>query len=390
MKVTKIALACATALFFASEVSAAYDLKKKVGAQDTKLSIYGFSQLEARGGDGVIKDDQEASVKFGAQRVRLGMNYTAGKVRGKLFLDFNRPHDDAGGVGLPDMIKDAFITYFADPALAIKVGLIKMPHGMSFTIPGWNLDIVERGFDKKLSMERNVGIMLSGRGIGYEGNKVNGYEMGHERPWKGFGYDVMIANQAGRSGAVTAAKAGNANSYAVRAMYDWTELFHAEVSYAISENAGGIKGQTVSGTALTDHTEDYKSLNFGIDSHYNELNGKFEMFQSENIKGVEGWDESTYALTGTYYVTPTLEASLKHIMGEAEKGGVETDLSNTYIGFNYYIEPFDDKMSRGAKRKRNAHRMQFNYVMADGDTDTWNGLGGYKDDAWLFQYQYKF
>jgi hypothetical protein len=50
-------------------------------------------------------------------------------------------------------------------------------------------------------------------------------------------------------------------------------------------------------------------------------------------------------------------------------------------------------MSRGAKRKRNAHRIQLNYVVASGDTsgsDAWNGLKGYKDDAWLMQYQYKF
>ncbi|SFV68747.1 hypothetical protein MNB_SM-4-129 [hydrothermal vent metagenome] len=30
-----------------------------------------------------------------------------------------------------------------------------MPNGMSFTMPGWNLDISERGFDKALVLERN-------------------------------------------------------------------------------------------------------------------------------------------------------------------------------------------------------------------------------------------
>ena len=47
-------------------------------------------------------------------------------------------------------------------------------------------------------------------------------------------------------------------------------------------------------------------------------------------------------------------------------------------------------MSRGAKKKRNAHRIQVNYVVASGDTDKWNGLKGYKDDAILAQYQFKF
>jgi hypothetical protein len=315
----------------------------------------------------------------------MGFKYIAGPLRGKLFLDFNKPHDKAKDIGVPQMVKDAFVTYFVDNALAIKLGAIKMPHGMGFTIPGWNLDVVERGFDKALALERNMGLMISGRAIGGKaGQKVNGLEMGHERPWDGFGYDLMIANQAARSGAVTKAKVGDANSYAARVMYDMGEILHTELSYAISENAGGL-GESAN--------EDYKSLNFGIDSHFGPSNVKFEMYRSENIKGVAGWDENTYALTGTHYVTNTLELSLKHIQGDSEKGGVSTDLGNTYVGFNYYIAPFDSKMTRSAKRKRNAHRVQFSYVAASGDTDgdnKWNGLKGYKDDAWLVQYQYKF
>ncbi|MGB5965017.1 MAG: hypothetical protein WBG65_05740, partial [Sulfurimonadaceae bacterium] len=361
------------------------------GDVDTKLDIYGFAQLEARGGDAFINPDtQDASVKFGAQRIRLGWNYTAGKVRGKVFLDFNQPHTDSSGVGMPNMIKDAFVSYVQDDALVLKVGLIKMPHGMSFTIPGWNLDIVERGFDKQLAMERNVGIMLSGRDMFLGNNgKVNGFEMGHERPWKGFGYDIMIGNQAGRSGAVTAAKPGDANSYVGRVMFDYTEMLHTELSYAISENAGGLDK-----TAGAADQEDYKSLNFGIDSHFLDgANAKFEYFDSENLQGVKGWDESTMAFTGTYAINKYFEPAVKHIQGSAEKGGVSTKLGNTYVGLNLYISPFDDKMDRSSKRKRNAHRMQFDYVIASGDTDgavQWNGLKGYKADGFLCQYQYKF
>lgn len=384
-KITKIAIVAASALLLTTQAQAGYTLKKKIGAQETKFVLFGFSQLEARGGDGSIKDGQDASVKFGAQRVRLGTKYIAGPVRGKLFLDFNKPHDKAKDIGVPQMVKDAFVTYFVDNSLAIKLGAIKMPHGMGFTIPGWNLDVVERGFDKALALERNMGLMISGRAIGGKaGQKVNGLEMGHERPWDGFGYDIMIGNQAARSGAVTKAKVGDANSYAARVMYDMGEILHTELSYAISESAGGL------GEAAD---EDYKSLNFGIDSHFGKSNIKFEMYRSENIKGVDGWDENTYALTGTHYVTNTLELSLKHIQGDSEKGGVSTDLGNTYVGFNYYLAPFDSKMTRSSKRKRNAHRIQFNYVAASGDTDganKWNGLKGYKDDAWLVQYQYKF
>lgn len=402
-----LAATAAAMLLIGADASANYTMQKKIGDVDTKLDFYGFAQLEARGGDGTFENskdvvpDDHAAVKFGAQRIRLGWNYTAGKVRGKVFLDFNQAHTDAGGVGIPDMVKDAFVSYVADDALVLKVGLIKMPHGMSFTIPGWNLDIVERAFDKALAMERNVGIMLSGRDMFLGNNgKVDGFEMGHERPWKGFGYDIMIANQAGRSGAVTNAVAGNANSYAARLMFDYTEALHTEISYAISEKAGGIAGQTVGGAALAANTEDYKSLNFGIDSHFMDgANVKFEYFDAKNIQGVKNRDESTYAFTGTYAINEYIEPAIKHIQGHADNGTTSADLGNTYVGFNLYISPFDNKMDRSSKRKRNAHRMQFNYVVASGDTDIvggksqWlnaGGLKGYANDAWLFQYQFKF
>jgi hypothetical protein len=366
----------------------AFDIKGKIGDTDSKLQIFGFGQLEARGGDGVIKDNQNADVKFQAQRIRMGWKYSAGAVKGKIFVDFNKPHTDKSGVGVPDMIKDAFGSYRVSSALAIKLGILKMPIGMSFTIPGWNLDVVERGFDKALVFERNMGLMISGRDIGFNnGAKVSGFEMGHERPWRGFGYDIMVGNQAGRSGAVTNAKAGDANSYAVRVMFDWGEIFHSEASYGVSKNGGGIAG--FNENILAD-TEDYRLLNFGVDSHLGRTNLKAEYFNGENLKGVDGWDESVITLTGTYYVTDKVEFATKYIQGSASKGGEDTDLTNTYIGVNYYLQPVNNKMDRGSKRKRNRHRVQLNYVVASGDKEEWGGLKGYRDDAILAQYQFKF
>jgi hypothetical protein len=381
MKIVKNIAICALIFTPITNLWGAYTISKKIGSVDTKVKIYGFAQYEAKGGDGAIKDKQDASVKFGAQRVRFGINYSAGSIRGKLFLDFNKAHDDKSGVGLPDMVKDAFAGYFVDNSLFIKAGLMKMPHGMGFTTPGWNLDVAQRAFDKALAAERGMGVMISGRNIGYNSSaKVNGFEMGHERAWKGFGYDFMIANQAGRSGAVINANPGDANAYAARVMFDWTEQLHVETSYLVSEKAGGLDRDD----------EDYKSFNFGIDSHFGRANGKLEIFSSQNLQGVKGWDENTYSITGTYYLTPTIEAAIKHIQGSAEKDSVKTDLGNTYIGINYYIDPFDSKMDRSSKKRRNAHRVQLNYVLTSGDTDSWNGLKGYTDNLWLIQYQYKF
>ena len=397
----KIAVTAAAALLLCTDASA-FTMKKKVGDVDTKIKFYGFSQLQAEGGDGTIKDGQGANVKFNAQRIRWGLNYIAGPVRGKLFMDFNelnKPNSNPtdrkdikdDGVAMPSFIKDAFAAYKFSDEVQAKLGLIKMPHGMSFTIPGWNLDIVERSFDKKLAMERNTGLMISGRDIGFGNNaKVNGLEMGHERPMKGFGYDLQIANQAGRSAAVTKAKSGDANAYAARLHFDWTEALHTELSYAISESAGGYNADA------TLDTEDYKSLNFGIHSSFDKTDLKFEYYDSENIKGVAGWDESTLAFTATHYVTDTFELAAKHVMASSEKAGVSADLTNTYIGFNLFLEAFDNKMTRNGKRKRNAHKIVANYVVTGGDdgtTGTWNTgahLGGVLDDKWVIQYQYKY
>jgi len=395
------------------DVYAGYTIKKKINDLETKLTIFGFSQLEARGGKGSATNDND-SISFHAQRIRLGWKYSSGKVRSKVFIDFNKNSaanstTDAGGasgIGIPDNIKDAFVSYYLNKAFVPKIGAIKMPHGMGFTIPGWNLDIVERGLDKKLVLERNLGVMISGRDIGF-GNygKVNGLEMGHERPWKGFGYDFMIANQAGRSAAVTNAKEGNGNSYAARVMFDWTEAFHMEASYALSENAGGIAGQktyaydknngTIPMILLGADSEDYESYNIGIDSHFSDANIKLEYIEAYNIKGVKDVDEKALSATFTYAINKTYEPAIKYIQATSIKGtgAIQTELGNTYIGINIFLEPLSAEMHRSAKRKRNTHKVVFNYILATGDTsgtNVWSGLGGYIEDVWVFQYQVGF
>lgn len=382
----KLAAGAAAVLLMATSAQAGYTMKKKVGDIDTKLTVFGFAQLEARGGDGYIGDNDDAAVAFGAQRVRLGWKYVAGNVRGKVFLDFNQDAADiektGNGAVMPKMVKDAFISYVAHPAFVVKAGLIKMPNGMSFTMPGWNLDIAERGFDKALVLERNTGLMISGRGIGWDGNKVDGFEMGHERPWKGFGYDVMMANQANRSVAASSTKNGG-NSYAVRGMFDYTEKLHLEASYGMSENAAGPSG--VAGL------EDYSNINVGVDSNLGALSLKAEYFDASNINGIDGFDEQVITATAGYFVIPSLEVVAKHMQGSAQGNGADTDLGNTYLGLNIFMSmPYQD-FSRKAKRARNQHKVVLNYIVASGDTDgVWNGLKGYKDDSFVAQYQFKF
>lgn len=381
---TKLLTSAAAALILASSANAGYTMKKRVGDVDTKLTFFGFAQLEAVGGDGFNASSQ-ADVGFRAQRIRLGWKYVAGKVRGKVFLDFNQAHTSQGatdGAAVPKMIKDAFISYKADDALTVKAGVIKMPNGMGFTMPGWNLDIAERAFDKKLVLERNMGLMLSGRDM-FMGNngKVDGFEMGHERPWKGFGYDIMMANQANRSASASSSAMGG-NSYAYRAMFDYTEKLHLEASYALSENADGA-GAATNGV-------DYSNINVGVDSNLGQLSLKAEYFDAKNIKGTQDWNENVLTATAAYFVMPNLELVAKHLQGSSTKSSTTTNLGNTYLGFNFFLSQPKSDFSRKSKRGRNQHKIVVNYILASGDTATWNGNGGYKSDAWIAQYQFKF
>ncbi|PTB88002.1 hypothetical protein C9925_00730 [cyanobacterium G8-9] len=357
----------------------------KVTDWTSKHKFFGFSQIGVKFGDGASLGD-DADVGFEADRIRLGWKYFSGPLAAKVFLDFAKDGSDNGSVGVPDMIKDAFIAYKFDDAMVLKAGVIKTPVGMGFTIPGWNLDVIKRGFDKKLAFERAFGIMISGRDIGFGNNgKVNGLEMGHERPWKGFGYDIMVSGATGRSGAVNAKDAdgkvyspNQTNSYMGRLMYDWGQELHSEVSYGVG------KGQT-DGSG-----EDYKVFNAGIDSHFDRANVKAEYYDVQNIRGTDGWDMTTLALTGTYYLTDTIEFAVKDIRGTETISGVDADAANTYVGLNYYINPKNNKMDRKSRRGRNRHRVQVNYVLTDVDA-AFKGVGAlYKDDVVLLQYQFKF
>ena len=379
----QIATGLATLLLVTSTASAE-DSKKPF----SKHKFFGFSQIGLQAGDGAKKDDN-AKFRMDADRIRLGWKYFSGPLAGKVFLDFAKTGDS--GSGMPNIIKDAFISYKINNAAVIKAGMIKTPVGMGFTIPGWNLDVIKRGFDKKLAFERASGIMLSGRAIGGSG-KVNGLEMGHERPWTGFGYDIMVSGQTGRSGAVTNAKVGDDNAYTGRIMYDKGQELHIEAGYGVSKNAGGIAGfKKADNTVIgANGTEDYKLINVGLDSHFEGSNVKAEYYDAQNIKGVDGWDMNTLALTGTYYVSDTVELAIKDIRGTETRGGNDADAANTYLGVNYYINPKNNKMDRKNRRSRNQHRVQLNYVVADVD-DNFKGVGAlFKDNTILAQYQFKF
>ncbi len=351
-------------------------LKDKVGDKEIKLKIYGFSQFEMRGGDG---QSAEGGVFFKAQRIRVGFNYFHGPIAGKLFLDFNQSHTSDEG-GLPKMIKDAFVAYKFSNSAFIRLGMIKTPLHMSFTNPGWNLDIAERNaLDKGLALERDFGLMLSGRLIGQPEDKkmkCNGLEMGRERRGYGFGYDIGIFNPAGRSKVVRWDKSvlGDALAYVGRLHYDRGRPLHMEIAYGVSQKAGGPD------------TEDYSVWSAGILTSHPKWEGSLEYTAGHNLLGVKDWDQDTFALMFGYMVGSNVEAVIKHYQSSADSPTAgSSDLGNTYIGINWYLVPL-----RYKARDFQRHKLVFNYILASGDTESWTGQGGYKDDGWIIQWQYKF
>ncbi len=363
-------------LLWPATASAKVTLVEKVGDHQTKLAIYGFGQFEAHDGDG---QSAGGGLLFKAQRIRLGFNYYYGNMFSKLFLDFNQSWTDDSG-GLPKAIKDAFVGYRWGDAAFIRLGVIKTPVGMMFCEPGWNLDIVERsGLDKNLVLERDFGVLLSGRLIGFENNlRTDGTEMGMEQQGYGFGYDVGVFNPAGRSGAVTWDKTllGDALAYAGRLSFDWGPQIHVEGSYGTSEQAGG-KG-----------TQDYNVWDVGFASELwkQGLELKAEYVKGTNILGVKDFEQDTLSLTAGYMIAKQWEGVVKYYGASADNPTKGTSkLTNTYIGLNYYISPIS-----GKHKDLQRHRIMLNYILASGDTNHWTGKWGYLDDGWVLQWQYKF
>jgi hypothetical protein len=367
------------------EAWAAFTFTKGDGDKQVRLDLGGFVQLEMRGGDG---QSAEGGLEFEAQRIRVGLNYYRGPIAGKLLFDFNQSFTSREA-GLPMAVKDAFVAYKFSNAAFVRMGMIKTPVGMTFTTPAWNLDIIDRDLlDKGLVLERDIGVMLSGRLIGQERHtdreqlNVSGVELGAERQGYGFGYDIGVFNPAGRSAAVVWDEnlVGDALAYAGRLHYDRGPGLHVETSYGVSEQAGGMvmDGPT---------TEDYEVFGLGIASELWEtgLEFKGEYLSGSDIQGEKGWDQATYSLTVGYYVLDNLELVVKAYRAESERDALKTDLGNTYVGFNFYLAP-----SSSAWRDLQQNKIVVNYIFTNADEETWNGIGGYRDDAWGVQWQYRF
>ncbi len=359
MKKNLITLAVAAAVAVPMTVSAADE-------SSTKANFFGYSQITAAVGKG--KEGNTAdSLRFGADSIRLGYQITHGKVWGKLQADFNKAdksgyEKDNGVIGVPEIIQDAVVGYKFSDAAKISAGIFKTPVGMDFSNASKQLDITKRGLESYLVLNRAAGLMVSGRKLG------------------GFGYDVGVFNPAQRSGAVDFGAAGDGTAYAGRVMYDMNDDLHIEASYGVSTQDSGSPA------------EDYKV--FDVAGYYKmgAMTFKAEYITGSNVKGKKDYDESVWYVHGGYAINKMNEVVIRHYGADSETAsGNSTSLGNTYIGWNIFL----------AKKQKDA-RIQLNYVLASGDTDTFTGIGystdkdknkkaiGYTDNVLLAQFQVGF
>jgi len=339
MKKSLITLAIAAAVAVPMTVSAA------------EAKFFGYSQITAAVGKGQVGNTAD-SLRFGADRIRLGYKIKQGNAWGKLQADFMKS-DNASPIGVDEIIKDAVVGYKFSDAANVMAGVFKTPVGMDFNTSGKNLDITKRGMEKKLVLERAAGLMISGRNL------------------SGFGYDLGVFNPTQRSSAVDFGTAGDAMGYAGRVMYDMGDSLHLEASYGTSTQDSGSTA------------EDYTVFSVAGAYKMDAMTFKAEYVAGSNVLGAKDEDESVWYLHGGYAFNDTFEGVVRYYSATQSRAiGNDSTLGNAYIGANIYLA------------EKNNARIQLNYVLASGDTDgsdVYTGVAtGYTDDIFLAQFQVGF
>ncbi len=323
------------------------------GPTAPELSLSTIIQITA---EDDLSDDH--GVVFGNQRVRLVTRAKSDRMYGKLQVDFDKADDGAEDPATMDaVVKDAEAGYVVDERTRISFGLFKTPLGMDFLASGTKLDIIKRGMEKGLVIERAVGVMAS-----------------VELP-EGLGVQAGVFNPATRSRAIdgsgdTAPIAGEDYTFVGRGTWD-RGPWHAEIAYGLAQSSAEAEGTAA---------EDYGVFDVGVRYQQGPLTAKAEFITGSGIENLDGRDQSVWYVHGGYMVTGWLEGVARFYSGQYEQGDLEQDASNLFLGANVFL----------TEDRRNG-RLQVNYVISGGDAADWSGKGlVYADDAVLVHYQVLF
>ncbi len=326
---------CASALLSASPASAQDDISVKWRA---------YGQFTAERTDG---DD---AVEFGTERLRPRVVVESGRFSGLAQFDFAVSNlGDAQPGLMSNVVMDAHVDYRFASGGRLRFGQYKTPLGMDFNTPAHLLDLTKRGMEYGLTLNRDIGLMYTGNPGG-----------------RHFSYDVGLFNPPGRSAATQYedSQVGQDDAAVARLRFD-DGPWHAEAATGKAAHAGGPG------------SGDYDVQDLAVHYAAERWFAKFEWIEGDAVRGQAGRTERVYFVHGSYALSPSLSLVARHYEGRSDVAGNGTDLANTYLGVTWWP----------AKTGRFQSRLQVNYVRTGGDTASYTGVRGFRDDAIFAQFQ---
>lgn len=304
-----------------------------------------FAQLTAES-----VEERSGGVEFDNERLRFRGQVSADRLSGVLQVDaaVSDPGDDRPGT-LANGLLDLYVNYQINERFDVRFGQFKTPLGMDFNRPAANLEITKRGPEFALTLNRGIGLMLSG-----------------DLAVPGLAFDVGVFNVPGRSAATDFAttQVGEDHAAVGRVRFD-RERWHAELAHGRVSNAGGPGTRAYD---ATDAAVSYTTPKWLV---------RAEWISGDHVRGDTDRRERVYYLHGGYSISPTIDLLARHYRSRSTIGAATSALTNTYLGITATLH---DQPQLNA-------RLQLNYVIAGADRLNYTGLRGFRDNALLVQLQ---
>lgn len=306
-----------------------------VQAADTaaypNVQPFGYMQYTARSGAA------STGHQFGFDRVRLGVKGDIDERIGyRMMLELLKLNSPAKSNTTVEGLLDAMLTYQLVPALKLSAGQFKTPFSMEYNTSASKLDVIGFGMATNVSLDRGMGMMVSGR-------KVLD---------TGLGYDVGVFNVGTRADATayTAGTLGRDDVFIGRMLFD-------SQNHAVHLESGAARASVSGGSA-------YAAAYAGVHLSYSPVQVKAEF-----LKGKQG-ARSTTVMYGQLLgeLTEQIELVGKWERTRFSDVAIRRTATNLTFGLNFALYP--DKPQRV--------RLQMNYVRASGDAKALGAQVGFR------------
>jgi hypothetical protein len=314
-------------------------------AAEMKTSWSGYAQVTGQSGEGTNSSTKGRGLKFGLGKVRTTAKAAYMKSSVKVQLDYDHANSQVD-------VKDAVLGYKCKMDLFnLSLGVFKTQVGMDSSVSSKSKAIAGTNTMDELTTTRDTGAAI------------------HGTIMKGLTYQVGFYNGANE---------GTDNDLSAMVAYDMNNL-HVEAGVYTAGNS------TAGNSAADNHVMD-----FGAAYTMGAIGFEAEYMAAENVGGTKGVEATSMYFQATYKAMDNLQAVVRHSMNDWENttAKTESEISNTYIGANYWVE-------------KNS-RIQLNYVVVSGNdrehkataTDlAWSSTGlskAYTANALLANFQVRF